>query len=73
MLSPKSGCGGAVFHCSRNASEIHKSDLGAFSLWLKEEKELKANTINNVISVGTVALRWAAINELIPANPAEAS
>ncbi len=59
------------FGKEKRLSEIHKSDLGAFSLWLKEEKELKANTINNVISVGTVALRWAAINELIPVNPAE--
>ena len=52
-------------------SEIRKSDLGAFSLWLKEEKELKANTINNVMSVGTVALRWAATSQLIHTNPAE--
>jgi site-specific recombinase XerD len=63
--------GGHTSGRKRGCQRIHKSDLGSFSLWLKEEKELKANTINNVISVGTVALRWAAINELIPANPAE--
>ena len=55
----------------KKLSEINKSDLRAFSLWLKEEKDLKANTINNVLSAGTVPLRWAARNELILANPAE--
>lgn len=38
---------------------------------LAESKNLKPKTINNILSVGTVALRWAKANEFITANPAE--
>ena len=30
-----------------------------------------ANTVNNVLSAGTVAFRWAARNDVISKNPAE--
>ena len=36
------------FRQDKRLSEIRKSDIGAFSLWLKEDKELQAKTINNV-------------------------
>jgi hypothetical protein len=55
----------------RRLSEIHKIDLKKFSLWLAETGTLRAKTINNILSAGTVALRWAAENELIARNPAE--
>ena len=52
-------------------SEIRKSDINTFSLWLKQDKGLMANTVNNVLSAGTVAFRWAARNDVISKNPAE--
>ncbi|HUI69932.1 MAG TPA: phage integrase SAM-like domain-containing protein [Spirochaetia bacterium] len=52
-------------------SEIRKSDINTFSLWLRQDKGLMANTVNNVLSVGTVAFRWAARNDVISKNPAE--
>src|SRR5208282_3364513 len=52
-------------------SEIRKSDINTFSLWLKQDKGLMANTVNNVLSAGTVAFRWAARSDVISKNPAE--
>ena len=52
-------------------SQLTKSEIATFSLTLKEDKALKANTINNILAAGTVALRWAARNDLIPRSPAE--
>jgi integrase len=43
--------------------------LDSFSLWLAEERNLKAKSINTALSAGTVALRWAYAEELA-ANPA---
>ena len=51
-------------------SEIRKADLQAFALWLKENKGHKGKTVNNVLAAGTVALRWAYANEILPSNPA---
>ncbi len=59
------------FFGEKRLSEIQKPDLKSFSLWLAESKNLKPKTINNILSVGTVALRWAKVNELIATNPAE--
>jgi integrase len=61
----------APFFADKRLSEIRRGDLKTFSLWLSEEKNLKGKTINNVLSAGTVPLRWARVNELIPTNPAE--
>jgi integrase len=55
----------------KTLSAIRKSDINTFSLWLKQDKGLMANTVNNVLSVGTVAFRWAARNDVISKNPAE--
>ncbi|WP_158084307.1 tyrosine-type recombinase/integrase [Marispirochaeta aestuarii] len=58
------------FFSDISLSKIKRSDLVQFSLWLSE-KNLKPKTINNILSVGTVALRWASDNELIVSNPAK--
>ena len=50
--------------------EIRKADLQTFALWLKETKGQKGKTVNNCLAAGTVPLRWANANELIPSNPA---
>ncbi len=59
------------FFKQRLLAEISKSDLEAFSLWLAEERKLKAKSINTALSAGTVAFRWAKVESLIPANPAD--
>ena len=59
------------FFKERRLAEIRKSDLEAFSLWLAEERKLKAKSINTALSAGTVAFRWAYAEKLVPANPAE--
>ena len=59
------------FFGNKRLSEIRKADLKDFSMQLAESKNLKSKTINNILSVGTVALRWAKANELIAANPAD--
>jgi len=43
---------------------------GTLEVDAAESKNLKPKTINNVLAAGTVALRWAAENELIGSNPA---
>ena len=58
------------FFVERKLGDLSKADLKSFSLWLAESKNLKPKTINNVLAAGTVALRWAAENELIGSNPA---
>ena len=58
------------FFAGRKLGNLSKADLKSFSLWLAESKNLKPKTINNVLAAGTVALRWAAENEFIGANPA---
>ena len=58
------------FFKDRHLSELRKSDLRDFSLWLAETRKLKAKSINTALSAGTVALRWAHAEELIPSNPA---
>jgi len=55
----------------KRLSQVQKTDLKRFSLWLAESSNLKPKTINNVLSAGTVALRWAKANELVAANPGE--
>jgi len=60
------------FFKDRRLSETRKSDLEAFSLWLVEERNLKAKSTNTALSAGTVAMRWAHAEELIPSNPAAA-
>lgn len=59
------------FFGDKRLSEIRRADLKDFSMRLAESKKLKPKTINNILSVGTVALRWAKANDLIAANPAE--
>jgi integrase len=54
----------------RRLVEIRKADLQTFALWLKETKGQKGKTVNNCLAAGTVPLRWANANELIPSNPA---
>jgi|TergutMp193P3_1026864.scaffolds.fasta_scaffold00588_7 integrase len=49
-------------------NEITRSDLREFSLFLKE-KGLACNTVNNIMMVGTTALRWAFFEEIIPSDP----
>ena len=61
---------GAFFGKAKQLGELRKSDLKDFSLWLAEERKLKAKSINTALSAGTVALRWAHAEELIPSNPA---
>jgi len=60
-----------LFFTERRLSEICRTNLKDFSLWLAESKNLKPKTINNVLAAGTVALKWAHENELIVANPAD--
>ena len=57
------------FFKDRNLSELRKSDLRDFSLWLAETRKLKAKSINTALAAGTVALRWAHAEELIQSNP----
>jgi integrase len=59
------------FFADKRLSQIKKTDLKRFSLWLAESGNLKPKTINNILAAGTVALRWAKENELIAVNPAE--
>jgi len=59
------------FFGDKRLAQIQKADLKRFSLWLAESNNLKPKTINNILSAGTVALRWAKANELIVANPAD--
>jgi len=59
------------FFGDKRLSEIQRVDLKDFSMRLAESKNLKPKTINNILSVGTVALRWAKAKELIAANPAD--
>ncbi len=59
------------YFAERRLSEIRKADLQAFAMWLKGEKGQKGKTVNNCLAAGTVALRWAAENEYIPASPGE--
>jgi len=52
-------------------AQVSKSEISAFSLWLKETKGLRAITVNNILSAGTVALRWATRNDILAKNPSE--
>jgi integrase len=67
-------CGLAVKHYwkpyfrGKKLSEVRKSDLQEFSLYLAA-KDLKAKTINGVLSAGTIALKWACAEELIATDP----
>ena len=58
------------FFAEKPLGEIRRTDLKAFSLHMAS-KGLAPKTINNILSVGTVALRWAKDNEIIVANPAK--
>ncbi len=63
-------CWKPFFDTAKRLGDLSRADLKAFSLWLKEERKLTAKSINTALSAGTVALRWAYAEELIPANPA---
>lgn len=52
----------------KKLSEVRKADLQEFSLGLAS-KGLQAKSINHILSAGTVALKWACAEELIPADP----
>jgi len=52
----------------KKLSEIRKSDLQEFSLRLAGGG-LAAKSINHILGAGTVALKWAAAEELIPTDP----
>ena len=58
------------YFTQRKLGNLSRPDLKTFSLWRAESKKLKPKTINNVLAAGSVALRWAAVNELIGSNPA---
>jgi len=49
-------------------SDITRSDLREFSLFLRE-KQLACNTVNNIMMVGTTALKWAHIEGIIQSDP----
>jgi hypothetical protein len=61
------------YFTDRRLAEINRADLQDSSLWLKERKVLKGKTVNNVLAAGTVGLRWAYGNALIPTNPPKVS
>ena len=61
---------GAFFGEAKQLGEVRKSELKEFSPWLAEKRKLKAKSINTALSAGTVAIRWAHAEELIPSNPA---
>ena len=49
-------------------NDITRSALREFSLFLRE-KGLACNTVNNIMMVGTTALKWAYLEEIIESNP----
>jgi integrase len=51
-------------------SELTKARLKEFSLHVAEN-DLVAKSINRILSAGTVALKWAYVNDMIPVNPVE--
>lgn len=51
-------------------TEITYSDLSAFSSWMAKKK-LTPKSIKNVMNAGTVALRFAYAEKMIPADPTE--
>jgi integrase len=53
----------------RRLATIRRADLRDFGVRLSGT--LAAKSVNNIMQVGTVALRWAAENELIPADPTQ--
>ena len=57
------------FFKGRNLMEISKRDIKDFAMSLAESG-LSAKSINNMVEPGSVALKWAHGNDLIPANPA---
>jgi len=58
----------APFFNGRNLMEISRSDIKDFAMSLAESG-LSAKSINNMMEAGSVALRWAHENELIPNDP----
>jgi len=57
-----------AFGEEKRLGELSRENLKAFSLDLAG-KGLAPKTVNNILSVGTVPLRWAHANELIPSDP----
>lgn len=51
-------------------AELTRSDLREFSVTLTA-KGLATQTRSHILNAGTVAIRWAYTNEMIPTNPAE--
>jgi hypothetical protein len=49
---------------------VTRSALREFSLTLKE-KGLASKTVNGIMNIGEMALKWAVAEEIIPKNPAE--
>ncbi|MDY7026776.1 MAG: tyrosine-type recombinase/integrase [Spirochaetota bacterium] len=49
-------------------NDVTREDLKAFSLHLSKS-ELSPKSVNNILSVGTVPLHWAAENEIIRTDP----
>jgi len=49
-------------------NDITRSDLREFSLFLKE-KGLACNTVNNIMIIGSTALKWAHIEGMIRSDP----
>jgi integrase len=56
------------FGDNRPMNDITRSDLREFSLSLKE-KGLACNTVNNIMMVGTTAIKWAYIEGIIQSDP----
>jgi len=49
-------------------NKVTRSDLREFSLFLRE-KGLACNTVNNIMIIGTTALKWAYLEKIIPFDP----
>ena len=54
--------------CGKPISRITRSDLREFSLALNDSG-LASSTINNIMIIGTTALRWAHVEGIIPSDP----
>lgn len=63
-------CWEKYFGREKRLGDLRKADLREFSLWLVNERHLKAKTVNTALSAGSVPLRWAHAEELVASNPA---
>ena len=59
----------AAYFQNKTLSEVTRKDLRQFGLSL--QKRIAGKTINNVLSIGTRALKWAYFEKMIPENIVE--